>query len=118
VTFWLKINTTTQHFFFREVNSIIFDKFFAADYDFVFKLFPARQDRSKWPLLQYIRAQFLKANFFERIYLSLIYWSYSWVQKLKGRGLSVASSFGWSLQFSKTKKWRKISLKYAMKFSV
>jgi hypothetical protein len=35
---------TTQHVFFREVNSIIFDRFFAADYDSALEFFPARQD--------------------------------------------------------------------------
>jgi hypothetical protein len=35
---------TTQHVFFREVNSIIFDRFFAADYDSVLEFFPARLD--------------------------------------------------------------------------
>jgi hypothetical protein len=34
-------NTTL---FFREVNSIIFDRFFAADYDSILEYFPARQD--------------------------------------------------------------------------
>jgi hypothetical protein len=38
------IHCTTQHVFFREVNSIIFDRFFAADYDSVLEFFPARQD--------------------------------------------------------------------------
>jgi hypothetical protein len=35
---------TTQHVFFREVNSIIFDRFWAVDYDSVLGFFPARQD--------------------------------------------------------------------------
>jgi hypothetical protein len=33
---------TTQHVFFREVNSIILDRFWAADYDSVLKIFAAR----------------------------------------------------------------------------
>jgi hypothetical protein len=37
-------DNTTQHVFFRKANSIIFDRFFAADYDSVLEFFPARQD--------------------------------------------------------------------------
>jgi hypothetical protein len=44
VKYSLCIDNTTQHVFSREVNSIIFDRFFAADYDCVLELFPARQD--------------------------------------------------------------------------
>jgi hypothetical protein len=63
---------TTQHVFFHKENSIIFDRFFAADYDSVLEFFLARQDFEligflsvkKWHLLQYIRTQILKANFF------------------------------------------------------
>jgi hypothetical protein len=37
-------DNTTQHVFFREVNSIIFDRVIVADYDSVLEFFPARQD--------------------------------------------------------------------------
>jgi hypothetical protein len=37
-------DSTTQHVFFREVNSIILGRFSAADYDSVLEIFPARQD--------------------------------------------------------------------------
>jgi hypothetical protein len=54
--------------FFCKVNSIIFDRFFAADYDSVLEFFPARQDFEiiglLWRLLQYVKAQILKANIF------------------------------------------------------
>jgi hypothetical protein len=64
------IDNTTQHVFFREVNSIIFNRFFAADYDYVLEFFPARQDfeiiGQKWPLLQYTGAQILKTKFFSK----------------------------------------------------
>jgi hypothetical protein len=40
----LRSVTQPNKFFFREVNSIIVVRFFAADYDSVLEFFPARQD--------------------------------------------------------------------------
>jgi hypothetical protein len=34
---------TTQHYFFRELNSTFFQRFSAANYDYVLSFFPARQ---------------------------------------------------------------------------
>jgi hypothetical protein len=79
--------------FFDKVNSVIFDRFWD-DWTFI---------GQKWSLLQYIRAQILKANFIYGIYLGLIYWSYSWVQKHTRRDPSVAFSFREILNFLRPK---------------
>jgi hypothetical protein len=57
--------------YFRQLDSTIFDRFCAVDYYSLFGFFPLCLDfeiiglsyRSKWSLLQYIRAQILKAKF-------------------------------------------------------
>jgi hypothetical protein len=100
---WCEIYTT-QHVFFRELNSTIFNWFWVADHDCVLGFFPARQNfeiigllssiRQKRPLVQYIRAHILEANFFWGFWLSLCYWSYCYVQKIIRQDPSAASSFG------------------------
>jgi hypothetical protein len=41
------IDNTTQHYFFRELNSTIFHRFLVAYYDCVISFFPARQVSEK-----------------------------------------------------------------------
>jgi hypothetical protein len=44
---YIKLNITTQHYFFRELNSTIFHRFLAVNYNSALSFFPARQVSEK-----------------------------------------------------------------------
>jgi hypothetical protein len=81
-------------FFFRKINSIIFERFWAANYDCVLEIFPARQD------FEIIGLSSVK----KMVFTAIIYKSSDLgVQKLRRRDLSVDASFGEILNFLRSK---------------